>query len=296
MCIESGAKVNSLIGTNVQQSRVRCYANRTVIAAVALVCVLTIGGTSFARSPQMGSFTGDYGTSMDDAFRGCSIVDLRTSRAKPVVTLREKYRIPPSAEPVLVKSFDRRGLPEAVKFAFANPNVRGVTMGGRYIAILSTDYKEEYRDILDHELVHAYISLAAPKPLPFWFQEASAVFFSTNKTVSFYGKSTDTPGQMVGKSSELSDVYKQKLHNFQFLTEYVGEDKFRKWYTNAVMTGDVNARPLLGLTETLMETAVTHRPFPFAAVAGSTAGVLGLACLVMLVFSRRKKKMIITIE
>jgi hypothetical protein len=237
-----------------------------------------------------------YGTAIDEAFRGCATVDLRTSRAKPVVTLRDKYGIPPSSEPVLVKVIDPHRIPDALASAFANPNVRGVTINRRYIAILRTDFAREYHDILDHELVHAYISLASPKALPFWFQEASAVFFSTNKTVSFYGRATDTPGQMIGKTSELTDVYKRKLQNFRFLSEYVGEARFRHWYTHAVVTGDVNARQVLGLSENPPEQPVSRSPVPVVALGVSTAGVLALGGVAALFFSRRKKKLIITIE
>jgi len=265
---------------------------------VALFLPLTSPNSALATQavrPENSARIETQGTALEEAFAGSSLVDMRTSRAKPVVTLRDRYGIPPPSETVRVKVFDRDKLPASIQPAFANKNVRGVTIGGRYIAILRTDFAEEYHDILDHELVHAYIWLAAPKELPFWFHEASAVFFSTNKTVSFYGKSTDTPGEMRGKTTELTDVYKQKLQNFRFLTEYVGEDKFRKWYANAVMTGDVSARPLLGLSEKLPDEDVKPRPFPVAG-AGLAVGVVVLAGSVAMLLSRRKKKLVIDIE
>lgn len=182
------------------------------------------------------------------AFVGAQKIDLRTSKVTSVVKLRDTIKIPPPVDTVLVKAFKRNAIPDALKPTFSDPHLMGVTINSRYIAILKSDFQKEYDDVLRHELVHAYISLASPKPLPFWFQEGSAVYFSTDKDKKFYGKPSATQtGVTVGKMVELNEEYKQKLQSFHFLIDEAGEVKFNKWYKNAVETGVVDARPLLGL-------------------------------------------------
>jgi len=186
---------------------------------------------------------------LGDAFRDAQIVNLAKSANPTVVTLRDVVKIPPPAEPVFVKTFRRDRLPVVLQPVFRKPGICGVTIGGRYIVIIQTEFPKEHEDILRHELVHAYITLASPKPLPLWFQEGSAVHFSTDKDWKFYGKPSDNQiGVMVGRKVDLDDYYKNKLHNFHYLIDRAGKPKFYKWYRNAVMTGVVNARPLLGLT------------------------------------------------
>ena len=182
------------------------------------------------------------------AFQDAETVDLVTSEGAAVSTLREVVRIPPPATPVLVKTFKRKELPEVLHGVFLDPKVMGVTLQARYIAIIHTEFHKEYEDVLRHELVHAYISMASPEPLPFWFQEASAVHFSMDKVRKFYGQPSKTkPRMMEGRVVDLTPTYKQKLRSFHFLIEQVGKDRFYQWYKQAVITGNTDARPLLGL-------------------------------------------------
>ena len=110
----------------------------------------------------------------------------------------------PASEPVLVKVFARNHLPPVLQPAFSRPGVSGVTIDGRYIAILQTEFRKEYEDILGHELVHAYVSLVSPKPLPFWFQEGGAVHLSMGKGRKFYGQPSKTEAHVtVGRVVEL---------------------------------------------------------------------------------------------
>ena len=186
--------------------------------------------------------------SLTSAFTGAQSVDLRTSKVSSVVALREKVGIPPSSTPVLVKVFDRKTLPVVLRPTFARKGVAGVTINSRYIAILRTELHDEYTDILRHELVHAYISLASPSPLPLWFQEGSAVHFSMGKDRKFYGQpAKGRPGVMVGRTVELPNSYKQQLQTFNYVLGTVGEKEFNAWYKQAVLTGNVDPRSLLGL-------------------------------------------------
>ncbi|MDH7602802.1 MAG: hypothetical protein QHI38_11710 [Armatimonadota bacterium] len=188
-----------------------------------------------------------YEAAVRRAFEGAQVIDLRRSRISSVVVLREVIKIPPPPVPVLVKSFRRDHLPPVLKPTFSRPGVCGATILGRYVAVLETGFDKEFEDILRHELVHAYITLASPKPLPFWFQEASAVMFSTGKVRKFYGKPSDTqPRMIVGKIVELDPTYRQKLHSLDYLLEKAGRQRFYRWYRKSVMTGQVDPQELLG--------------------------------------------------
>ncbi|MCX8052986.1 MAG: hypothetical protein N3B12_04190 [Armatimonadetes bacterium] len=209
----------------------------TFILVVPAVFVATFVGR--AQSPT------DF-EELELAFKGAQIVDLRTSKVSSVVTLREVVKIPPPSEPVLVKVFRRESLPPVLQPAFSKPGVTGVTIAGRYVAILHTEFRKEYEDILRHELVHAYVTLTSPKPLPFWFQEAGAVLFSMGKGRKFYGQPSKTQtGVTVGKIVDLDPTYKQKLQSFNYLIEKAGKKRFYEWYRNCVLTGEVNASALL---------------------------------------------------
>ncbi|MCE5198816.1 hypothetical protein LLG39_07560 [bacterium] len=212
---------------------------------------------------------------LQEAFKDANIVDLRTSKVSSVVSLRDVVKIPAPNEQVFVKIFKRNALPDVLKPYLEDPQISGVTICNKYIAIIDTEFGAEYDDVLKHELVHAYISMAAPGPLPFWFQEGSAVHFSTDKAKKFYGQpSKDQVGVMIGKTVEISDTYKQKLQSFHFLIEKVGNKKFSQWYKNAVMTGVVDPRSLLGIdSEEPMKPVAKKRPFPLW-IAGFIAVVI----------------------
>ena len=222
------------------------------------------------------------GSGLDYEFRDAKRIDLRTSTVSSVVTLREVVKISPPHEPILVKIFYEGKLSPLMKSVFQDQKIRGMTINGKYIAILHTDFDKEYQDVLKHELVHAYITLASPQPLPFWFQEGSAVHFSTDKPKKFYGKPSETHvGVMEGKVVEVADTYKQKLQSFHFLIEKAGKKKFYEWYKQAVESGNVDARPLMGLKpldETEDKTSISKKPIPvwLWAVIGGVVIIVGI--------------------
>lgn len=251
-----------------------------IVLFTSVVLLLAISGET-ASSPSV-----FLQSELDAAFEGAEMVDLSTSKVNSVVTLRETVKLSPPDEPILVKTFKRESLPEVLKPAFAKPEVAGVTINSRYVAIIHTDLKKEYQDILAHELVHAYISLASPEPLPFWFHEGSAVHFSTDKTRKFYGQPSDKEvGVMVGKNVELTDTYKQKLHSFHYLIEKVGKKRFYEWYKEAVETGNVDARPLLGLEPAVEAKAKAKKAVPVWLIVA--AGVVVVAVVVVGIYATR---------
>lgn len=258
--------------------------NRQVALALG---VLLTGLLAVLSTPAFCQYV-EPNAALDEAFKGAQVVDLTTSKVSSVVKLREVVGLPPPPEPVLVKVFKRDSLPPVLAPAFAKPTVQGVTIAGRYVAILQAAFDKEYQDMLRHELVHAYISMASPRPLPFWFQEASAVHFSTDKARKFYGKASDEHvGMVEGRVVDLDPVYKQKLQSFHYLIAKVGQKKFYQWYKNAVETGVVDARPLIGLSTTTDPQATSRRRFPVWLVA--IAGVVVIVVAIIgYVVSRRE--------
>lgn len=245
---------------------------RSLCATIVILIVLWSAGSAFG-------ITDDEALWL--AFKGGQIVDLRKSQVSSVVTLREKVGIPPPSTLVLVKTFDKKALPQVLLSSFERPGIAAVTINGRYIAMLPTDLRDERDDILRHELVHAYISLASPKPLPVWFQEGSAVHFSMGKERKFYGQpSKDQVGVMVGRTVELPEDYKQKLQTFNYVMQTAGDTEFNKWYKQAVETGNVDPRPLIGLDST-EDTAPRkhHSRLPAWGMALVGAAVLALLIL-----------------
>ncbi|MGQ9764836.1 MAG: hypothetical protein ACUVRI_08115 [Armatimonadota bacterium] len=214
------------------------------LLAVFCFCLLQHAGASVVV--QESSERARIEAALREAFRGARVVDLRTSEVSSVVTLRDVVKIPPPSTPVLVKVFRKNELPPVLREVFVRPGVSGVTIFGRYVAILETEFRKEQEDILRHELVHAYITLVSPRPLPLWFQEASAVMFSTGKSRKFYGKPSETyPRMIVGKLVELHQLYSQKLHSFEYLLERAGKKRFYSWLRSCVVTGEVDPGVLL---------------------------------------------------
>lgn len=242
------------------------------LAAIALLVIVLCGGVACAQT----------GEDLQAAFAGAQAIDLRTCQVSSVVALRDKVGIPASSTPVLLKVFDRKALPPALQDIFADPRKAAVTINGRYIAIIRTELHDEYADILRHELVHAYISLASPKPLPLWFQEGSAVHYSMGKDRKFYGQpAQDQAGVMVGKTVELPEDYKQKLQTFNYVLETSGEKQFNTWYKRAVETGDVDPRPLLGLDSRKDAAAARPKSHIPRWILGALAGAAIVGVLIL---------------
>lgn len=228
---------------------------------------------------------------LDRAFVGAEKVDLRTCEVSSVVALREKVGIPPPETTVLVKVFERDSLPIVLRPSFANEGAQGVTINGRYIAILKTELRDEYQDILRHELVHAYITLASPEPLPLWFQEGSAVYYSMGKDRKFYGQAVkDKPGMVVGRTVELPNSYKQQLQTFNYLLETVGEKNFNAWYKQAVMTGNVNPKSLLGIESQEKTDAKKRRDRSRLWLAYILGGGVAVALAIAFIASRYERE------
>ncbi|MFQ3548399.1 MAG: hypothetical protein SNJ70_01440 [Armatimonadota bacterium] len=190
-----------------------------------------------------------YNPALEQYLFNAEEIDLVTTDVDSVVKLREIVKIPPPTTKIKVKYVERDKIPNEIKQFFPTEKIHGVTIAGKYVIVIKSGMQKLDYDILQHELVHAYITLASPKILPFWFQEGSAVHFSIDSGSKFYGKPDENNiGAVVGGTINLTDEYKQKLQSFHFLIQQLGEEKFYEWYRNAVMTGNTDAREVLGLS------------------------------------------------
>lgn len=175
---------------------------------------------------------------------------LSTSNINSVVTLRRTVKIPPPDGFIYVKKYRSiESMPPEVSDVFHRlstsdgAKVQGVTIRGRYIAMLNSEYQSQYADNLAHEMVHAYITLVSPSELPKWFQEGAAVYFSIGTDNRFYTKK----GDMRIAQVTIPEDYKRKLYTFQHIEEQIGKPKLYAFVRKSVVTGDVDARSALGL-------------------------------------------------
>jgi hypothetical protein len=212
---------------------------------------------------------------------------LSTSDIKSVVTLRKLVKIPPPDGLVYVKRYSSMSaMPPDVAEVFRrlapgeNARVRGVTIQGRYIALLDAEYKEELADNLAHEMVHAYITLVSPTDLPRWFQEGAAIYFSAGTETRFYSKVGDPKMTQV----TIPEDYKRKLYSFQHIEKKIGREKLYEFVRKSVLTGNVDTRAALGLGP--MRKVPDPPVWPAFAIAGGIAGVFLAAWLI----SRRRNR------
>lgn len=177
---------------------------------------------------------------MAGEFLNGRIYVLKSTKVPSITKLRDWVKIPAPDDVAYVRIYpNKESLPPFVQPAFTRPQTRGVTIDGRYIAIIQSPYPQEMQDVLSHEMVHSYITLASPKPLPTWFQEGTAVYFSTGKEQKFYGREAGIPE---GAMSSLPEDYKNNLFIFSYLEQKVGRPKVYEMIRKSVETGNADMR------------------------------------------------------
>jgi len=212
---------------------------------------------------------------------------LSTCQIKSVVKLREWVKIPPPGGFVYVRKYpDKSAMPREVADVFEQlkgsepTDVRGVTIYGRFIALLEGEYHDELEDNLAHEMVHAYITLASPNPLPVWFHEATAIYFSTGKESKLYGKTGDP--KMVQMT--IPEDYKKKFYSLKYIESKVGREKLFEFVKESVETGNVDSRKVLGLN--LNPSKEDKQSPPYIIIIGG--GAIILAVVIWAVLRRER--------
>ena len=173
------------------------------------------------------------GFETDEDESNLTIVDLATVDMEAIGLLREKAGIPPPEGYVFLRYYEsRRVMPELVRRAFQDEDVRGVTFFCRYIAILAEDKEILQERILQqqtlpetvaHELTHAYINATlgheGADSFPRWFHEGVAIYCSGSgeDRVVMLGDLT------IYKTSP--EDYAQYDLNFKYLESEYGQDE-----------------------------------------------------------------------
>ena len=175
-------------------------------------------------------FAGGFQTSQDSSEN--YLVNLATIQDPAVISLREKVGIPPPPGYVFLRFYyTRQAMPDLLQRSFLNPDVRGVTIFTRYVAVLADKsdlHSKTLPKTISHELVHAYLkSVQGVKDLdafPLWFDEGMATHFSGSSipscVYSDYGSGTLT------SCSTSPQDYQQYAANFDFLEAKLGQARF----------------------------------------------------------------------
>jgi hypothetical protein len=176
-------------------------------------------------------FAGGYQTPEDGS--QLILVDLAESTDPAVQQLRDEAGLPPPPGLIFVRTYSsRQSMPARIQAIFADPQVAGVTIYTRYIAVLDerqTSLQQELlrRQVLpatvSHELIHAYIhssiSLEDLGRLPKWYNEGLAIYFSD----SGENHTLMTPNSIVVQTTTAEYlVYKQ---NFDYLEARLGRQR-----------------------------------------------------------------------
>ncbi len=175
-------------------------------------------------------FAGGYQTPRDGS--ELYLVDLATDKDPALLSLQQKVGIPPPPGYVYMRFYySPQAMPDLVRQAFENPDVKGVTIFTRYVAVLvdqSDLHARSFPKTVTHELVHAYLKsvkgVGNLEAFPLWFDEGMATHFSGSSipscVYSDYGS-----GTLTSCSSSPQD-YQQYAANFDFLEAKLGQARF----------------------------------------------------------------------
>jgi hypothetical protein len=175
-------------------------------------------------------FAGGYQTPQDGS--EFYLVDLATDKDPAVSSLRQKVGIAPPPGYVYMRFYSsRQAMPDLVRRLFKDPDVKGVTLFTRYVAVLADQsdlHSRSFPKTISHELVHAYLKsiqgISHLDAFPLWFDEGMATHFSGSSlpscTISDYGPETLT------SCSTSPQDYQQYAANFDFLQARLGQRRF----------------------------------------------------------------------
>jgi hypothetical protein len=175
-------------------------------------------------------FAGGYQTTREGSED--YLVDLATSKDPAVISLRQKVGIPPPPGFVYVRFYyTRQAMPELLQLSFKNPDVKGVTIFTRYVAILADKSDLQAKSLpktISHELVHAYLKsvqgVTDLDAFPLWFDEGMAVHFSGSSIPSCVY--TDYGSGVLTSCTTSPQDYQQYAANFDFLEAKLGQAHF----------------------------------------------------------------------
>ncbi len=170
--------------------------------------------------------------------------------------LRDRIGLRPPRGYVFVRYYrSKHLLPTELLAAFHREHTRAVTLGGRYIAMLSKPpadpgelslQQRMERKILSHELVHAYLNASIDwvrTPLPIWFHEGCAVFLSNSPGGKRITELVDTPVgyRHVSMNNQAPLDYREYRTAFDYLRARLGKQDLFAAIKQVVESGDAQS-------------------------------------------------------
>lgn len=177
------------------------------------------------------------------------LVDFRSSDNPAIIKLRDEIGLLPPIGFIYVRYYpSRQEMPDLIEKAFENPQVAGVTILSRYIAILDEPKLSWPERFLQgktmpgthaHELVHAFINaslLDSTGPnhidLPKWFEEGLANYISGS------GKPHTVITPDYSMTQTASDEYQRYELYFHYLESRLGREGLNREIRNAILAED----------------------------------------------------------
>lgn len=192
-------------------------------------------------------FTGDEAKISGESTQ--FLIDPQKSKDPAIVKLREEIGIPAPPGWIYLRFYgDREAMPDLIRKAFQNPQVEGVTILSRYIAILNDSgstweeralQDQTLPDTVSHELVHAYINSSItqqarlePGNFPRWFEEGLASYISESPR----------PNSIITTNGTIRETapedYQYFTQIFEYLEDRMGKDVLAENIRLAVQTND----------------------------------------------------------
>lgn len=188
-------------------------------------------------------FAGGLGTPSDETT--LNLVSLAASTDPAVIKIRHEAGIEAPEGYIIVRSYSsREAMPEIIRQAFESPNVAGVTILSRYIAVLA-ERKESWAqralqiqtlpEIISHELIHAYVNSTLGQSkfdLPAWYSEGLAIYFSGSETMH----TVVTPNFTISSTS--TEDYQLYDTTFKFLEASHGRERLLELISLSIQEAD----------------------------------------------------------
>ena len=223
------------------------------------------------------------------------LIDLATVDDPAVRRLREDVGLAPPAGLVFVRYFESTEvLPELLRPAFESPETRAVTIGSRWVAVLTQSglpagpaARRALETTFSHEMVHVFLNAGldwedASRGFPSWFHEGMAIHFSRSGRAHVGVE----PGGMrvrVGPTSE----YERYERVFRYLENSLGQAGFHRTIRAVVADADAGVLLEAAGVETWEDLAAEAErwwrwwPLPPGLVAGRYVWVLVAALAVL---------------
>ena len=162
------------------------------------------------------------------------VVNFAGSSDRALIRLREEVRLPPAPGGAILRVYPSKDyMAEPIRDMFRDDVVNGITWSHRFCAVIRGDRSDEQvKNVISHELVHAYISSkmgAGFEKLPKWFNEGTALYISGGKAV-YASENTDGQRNLSWTPKE----YNEYRTIFNYLRAKLGKQGVATFIRSAV--------------------------------------------------------------